>query len=169
MQARHGGHTKKVISTSLKLLNIKQVKVLHGGLQTKKSSITNMIKELGWDTLETRRQKARLTMMFKIANDLVGIFGTYKQLQNQETQQQQLSANLRQTQRHLQIQLFSKNNSRMELIDGQHGYSYMYSCVIFKAPRVTQNHSFHWSSSVIRTEVNWRKKERWTFSVESVT
>ena len=38
-----------------------------------KSSVTNMIKELGWDSLETRRQKARLTMMFKIANDLVGI------------------------------------------------------------------------------------------------
>ena len=32
-----------------------------------------MIKELGWDSLETRRQKARLTLMFKIANDLVGI------------------------------------------------------------------------------------------------
>ena len=38
-----------------------------------KSSVTNMIKELGWDSIETRRQKARLTMMFKIANDLVGI------------------------------------------------------------------------------------------------
>ena len=40
------------------------------------------------------------------------------QVKNQEKQQQQFSANLRQTQ-YLQIQLFSKNNSWMEFIEGQ--------------------------------------------------
>jgi hypothetical protein len=38
-----------------------------------KSSVTKMISELKWDSLETRRRRTRLTMMYKITNDLVGI------------------------------------------------------------------------------------------------
>ena len=38
-----------------------------------KSSVTKMITELGWETLDDRRKKKRLTMMYKISNELVGI------------------------------------------------------------------------------------------------
>lgn len=38
-----------------------------------KSSVTKMLNELGWETLESRRKTARLTMMHKIVNGHVGI------------------------------------------------------------------------------------------------
>ena len=37
------------------------------------SSVTKMIKDLGWSDLAHRRRDARLTMLFKIINDLVSI------------------------------------------------------------------------------------------------
>ena len=37
------------------------------------SSVTDMLEHLGWETLESRRTKAQLTMFFKIVNDLVAI------------------------------------------------------------------------------------------------
>ncbi len=38
-----------------------------------KSSVTKMMSELKWESLEDRRKKARLTMMYKISNNLIGI------------------------------------------------------------------------------------------------
>ena len=35
--------------------------------------VTNMVNSLGWETLETRRLRARLTMLYKIKNNLVAI------------------------------------------------------------------------------------------------
>ena len=37
------------------------------------SSVTDMLEDLNWDTLETRRSKSQVTMMFKIINGLVDI------------------------------------------------------------------------------------------------
>ncbi|XP_052763343.1 uncharacterized protein LOC128223945 [Mya arenaria] len=37
------------------------------------SSVTSMLEDLGWETLESRRTKAQLTMMYKIVNNLVDI------------------------------------------------------------------------------------------------
>ncbi len=37
------------------------------------SSVTNMLKDLQWETLESRRTKIQLTMFYKIMNDLVDI------------------------------------------------------------------------------------------------
>jgi hypothetical protein len=34
-------------------------------------SVTGMLKDLGWDTLEIRRKKARLTMMYKMSHNLL--------------------------------------------------------------------------------------------------
>ena len=38
----------------------------------RESSVSQMLLELEWDPLESRREKSRLAMMFKIQNDLVG-------------------------------------------------------------------------------------------------
>ena len=35
------------------------------------SSVTDMLQDLNWETLESRRTKLQLVMMFKITNDLV--------------------------------------------------------------------------------------------------
>ena len=35
--------------------------------------VTNMVNSLGWETLETRRLRARLTMLYKIKNNLIAI------------------------------------------------------------------------------------------------
>jgi hypothetical protein len=40
------------------------------------SSVTDMLKHLEWDTLESRRSKQKMTMMFKIVNNLVAISAT---------------------------------------------------------------------------------------------
>ena len=40
------------------------------------SSVTDMMTKLGWETLEQRRKKIRLTMMFKITRGLVGVDST---------------------------------------------------------------------------------------------
>ena len=37
------------------------------------SSVTSMLGDLEWDTLETRRKKTELTMMYKIINNLIAI------------------------------------------------------------------------------------------------
>ena len=37
------------------------------------ASVTDMIKDLGWATLETRRRQFRLTLMYKITNGLIDI------------------------------------------------------------------------------------------------
>lgn len=39
------------------------------------SSVTSMLENLQWETLETRRAKAQVTMLYKINNDLVDIPG----------------------------------------------------------------------------------------------
>lgn len=38
-----------------------------------KSSVTDMLQDLNWETLESRRTKLQLTMLFKIVNDLVDV------------------------------------------------------------------------------------------------
>ena len=38
-----------------------------------KASVTEMINELGWETLEQRRMKARVTMCYRIIHQLVAI------------------------------------------------------------------------------------------------
>jgi hypothetical protein len=37
------------------------------------SSVTSILEELKWPTLEERRKRARLVLMYKIVNDLVKI------------------------------------------------------------------------------------------------
>ena len=37
------------------------------------SSVTNMLNELKWDSLQQRRCKSRLTMLYKMSNDLIDI------------------------------------------------------------------------------------------------
>ena len=37
------------------------------------NSVTSMLGDLEWDTLETRRKKIRLAMMYKIINNLIDI------------------------------------------------------------------------------------------------
>ena len=37
------------------------------------SSVTNMLQQLGWPTLERRRSEAKATMMYKIINNLVQV------------------------------------------------------------------------------------------------
>ena len=38
-----------------------------------RSSVTDMLDHLGWDTLETRRSKLQLIMLYKIVHDLIDI------------------------------------------------------------------------------------------------
>ena len=40
---------------------------------TKTTSVTDMLSDLKWDTLETRRKKNRLTLMYKLSHNLVDI------------------------------------------------------------------------------------------------
>ena len=40
---------------------------------TKTASVTDMLSDLKWDTLETRRKKNRLTLMYKLSHNLVDI------------------------------------------------------------------------------------------------
>ena len=40
------------------------------------SSVSSMLEELKWPTLEERRRKARLVLMYKIANEVVKIHAT---------------------------------------------------------------------------------------------
>ena len=37
------------------------------------ASVTDMLKELNWDTLETRRKKARLTLTYRLRHNLINI------------------------------------------------------------------------------------------------
>jgi hypothetical protein len=45
------------------------------------SSVTSMLKDLKWSTLEERRQRVRLVLMYKIVNGLVKIDATDKLVQ----------------------------------------------------------------------------------------
>ena len=45
------------------------------------SSVTSMLKNVGWEQLEERRAKSRVTMLYRIVNDLVDIPATYYLLQ----------------------------------------------------------------------------------------
>ena len=40
------------------------------------SSVTSMLKNIGWEQLEERRAKSRVTMLYRIVNDLVDIPAT---------------------------------------------------------------------------------------------
>ena len=40
---------------------------------TTTASVTDMLSDLKWDTLETRRKKNRLTLMYKLSHNLVDI------------------------------------------------------------------------------------------------
>ena len=42
-------------------------------LDKRDSSVSQMLKDLEWDTLETRRERNRLAMLYKIQNSLVVI------------------------------------------------------------------------------------------------
>ena len=37
------------------------------------ASVTDMLSDLGWDSLQTRRMKARLTLMYKLSHNLINI------------------------------------------------------------------------------------------------
>ena len=56
-------------STQLSIKLIRPINVPHEHT----SSVTDMLEDLNWDTLETRRSKSQVTMMFKIINGLVDI------------------------------------------------------------------------------------------------
>ena len=43
------------------------------GDYSRQSSVTQMLRNLKWDTLETRRRNSRLTMLYKIQKGMVGI------------------------------------------------------------------------------------------------
>jgi hypothetical protein len=45
------------------------------------SSVTSMLEDLKWPTLEERRQRARLVLMYKIVNGLVKIDATDRLVQ----------------------------------------------------------------------------------------
>ena len=64
-------HYKKDIST----LERVQRKAARFCLQnfSKTASVTDMLSDLKWDTLETRRKKNRLTLMYKLSHNLVDI------------------------------------------------------------------------------------------------
>ena len=64
-------HYKKDIST----LERVQRKAAHFCLQNfnKTASVTDMLSDLKWDTLELRRKKNRLTVMYKLSHNLVDI------------------------------------------------------------------------------------------------
>ena len=64
-------HYKKDIST----LERVQRKAARFCLQNfnKTASVTDMLSDLNWDTLETRRKKNRLTLMYKLNHNLVDI------------------------------------------------------------------------------------------------
>ena len=64
-------HYKKDIST----LERVQRKAARFCLQNfnKTASVTDMLSELKWDTLEIRRKKSRLTLMYKLSHNLVDI------------------------------------------------------------------------------------------------
>ena len=64
-------HHKKDIST----LERVQRKAARFCLQNfnKTASVTDMLSDLKWDTLETRRKKNRLTLMYKLSHNLVDI------------------------------------------------------------------------------------------------
>ena len=38
-----------------------------------RSSVTDMLDQLGWESLDTRRSKLQLTMLYKIVHDLIDI------------------------------------------------------------------------------------------------
>ena len=44
-----------------------------GSGKAKTASMTDMLSDLKWDTLETRRKKNRLTLMYKLSHNLVDI------------------------------------------------------------------------------------------------
>ena len=46
-------------------------------LKADQPSVTTMIKDLGWETLQSRRKNARLTMLYKITNELVAMPSHY--------------------------------------------------------------------------------------------
>ena len=64
-------HYKKKIST----LERVQRKAARFCLQNfnKTASVTDMLSDLKWDTLETRRKKNRLTLMYKLSHNIVDI------------------------------------------------------------------------------------------------
>ena len=51
----------------------KSCSFLPSKLQQKTASVTEMLSDLKWDTLETRRKKNRLTLMYKLSHNLVDI------------------------------------------------------------------------------------------------
>ena len=40
---------------------------------TRRDSVSAMVKELGWETLETRRKKSSVTLLYKVVNCLVAV------------------------------------------------------------------------------------------------
>ena len=49
------------------------------------SSVTDMIKDLNWESLEVRRKKARLTLLYKLSRNLVDVETNNYLLVNNET------------------------------------------------------------------------------------
>ena len=53
-------------------MNIKVAAFTESEKSSNTSSVTSMLDHLDWESLEARRTKCQLTMVFKIINDLVG-------------------------------------------------------------------------------------------------
>ena len=49
------------------------------------ASVTDMIKDLGWDTLETRRRQSRLILMYKLTHGLIDIDSREYLIQHSES------------------------------------------------------------------------------------
>ena len=73
MTARCGIHTHNPASTALKWSSDGMPALSMEIQYTRKSSVTPMFADLGWEPLTERRAKAKAAMMFRIRNDLVDI------------------------------------------------------------------------------------------------
>ena len=71
MEVPHGIHT--TIKTSVKKLDRVQRKAARfcAGNYNPHASMTEMLKDISWDTLATRRKTARLSFMYKLTHNLI--------------------------------------------------------------------------------------------------
>ena len=66
-----GRHGSFKISIGLKDCNIEALDLCQGTTYQQTASVSNMIKTLGWESLEDRRKKLRVQMLYKIINNIV--------------------------------------------------------------------------------------------------
>ena len=70
--ALFGIHTKKVIRTKLKKFSAEQLDLFRPSL-TRKASVSEKLHDLGWQSLDGRRQDQRLVLFYKIINGLASV------------------------------------------------------------------------------------------------